>query len=370
MFISSVKSVYIHIPFCSNICSYCDFTKLYYNKLYINKYLDTLKEEIELNYKNEIIDTIYIGGGTPTSLNIDELNKLFEIVKIFKISNTLEFTIECNIENLTKEKLDLMKKNNVNRLSIGIQTFNNKFLKYLNRNHTKDDVEKIIKYAKKISFDNINIDLIYGLKGQKLNDLEEDINEFLKLDINHISTYSLIIEPHTKLYIDNEDNIDEELDFKMYELICKKLKENDYIHYETSNFAKKGYESKHNLTYWNNLKYYGFGLGASGYIENTRYTNTKNINNYFDKKFIKEKEIINKKINMENEMILGLRKLKGVNINKFKEKYNIDLIKAFDIKELLKENKLIIKNDYIFINPKNIYLQNQILINFIGDENE
>ena len=370
MFISSVKSVYIHIPFCSNICSYCDFTKLYYNKNYIDKYLNTLKEEIELNYKNEMIDTIYIGGGTPTSLNTQELNKLFEIIKIFKTNKNLEFTIECNIENLTKEKLDLFKKNNVNRLSIGIQTFNNKFLKYLNRNHTKEDVFKIIKYAKEIGFDNINIDLIYGLKDQTLKDLEDDINEFLKLDINHISTYSLIIEPHTKLYIENEFNIDEELDLKMYELICNKLKDNNYIHYETSNFAKKGYESKHNLTYWNNLEYYGFGLGASGYIDNIRYTNTKNIDKYLNKEFILEKEVIDKKINMENEMILGLRKLKGVNINNFKEKYNIDLKEAFDIEDLINSNKLIIENDYIFINPNYIYLSNEILINFIGDENE
>lgn len=365
-----MKSVYIHIPFCSNICSYCDFTKLYYNELYIDKYLNALEEEIKLNYRNEIIDTIYIGGGTPTSLNIDELNKLFKIIKIFKLNKNIEFTIECNIENLTKEKLELFKKNNVNRLSIGIQTFNDKFLKYLNRNHKKEDIFKIIEYAKKIGFNNINIDLIYGLKNQTLKDLESDIDEFLKLDINHISTYSLIIEPHTKLYIENENNIEEELDLKMYELICKKLKENNFLHYEISNFSKIGYESKHNLTYWNNDHYYGFGLGASGYIDNIRYTNTKNINEYLNKKLIKEKEIIDKKINMENEMILGLRKIKGVNINKFKEKFNIEVRNAFDIEDLLKENKLIIKDNYISINPKYIYLSNEILINFIGDVNE
>lgn len=362
-----MKSVYIHIPFCFNICSYCDFSKMLYNKDLSIKYLNILEKEINTKYQNEIIDTIYIGGGTPTSLDLEELKYLFKIVDLFKLSDNIEFTIECNIENLTKEKLDLFKEKGVNRLSIGIQTFNYKHLKYLNRYHTKDEVFKIIEYAKKIGFKNINIDLIYGLKNQTLNDLKEDIDLFLKLDINHISTYSLIIEEHTKLYIDNDQGIDEDLDYEMYKYICKKLKEKNFIHYEISNFAKKGYESKHNLTYWNNEHYYGFGLGASGYINNIRYTNTRSIKEYLECNYIKEEEIINKKIDMENEMILGLRKLKGVDINKFKEKYNLNIEDVFNIEKLLKDKKLIIKDNYIFINPKYIYLSNEILINFIGD---
>lgn len=365
-----MRSVYIHIPFCNHICSYCDFTKIFYNEKYINNYLDALKEEIEINYKNDEIKTIYIGGGTPTSLSIKELNKLFNIIKIFKLSNNNEFTMECNIESLTKEKLDLFKKNNVNRLSIGIETFNEKLLKYLNRHHRKEDIIEKINYAKKIGFNNINIDLIYGIKGQSIKDLNEDIDEFLKLNINHISIYSLIIEPHTKLYISREENIDEDLEIDMYNLICKRLKENNYIHYEVSNYGKRGYESIHNLTYWNNLEYYGFGLGASGFIDNKRYTNTKNINKYLNKQFIDNIENIDKKTNMENEMILGLRKLKGVNIKKFKEKYSLNIDEVFNITKLVKDKKLIIKDDYIFINPKYIYLSNEILINFIGDVDE
>lgn len=362
-----MKSVYIHIPFCSNICSYCDFTKIYYNKKYINKYLDSLEKEINKYYKNEIVKTIYIGGGTPTSLDIDELNKLFKIIKVFKLDENVEFTIECNIENLTIEKLDLFKKNNVNRISIGIQTFNFKYLKLLNRNHNLEDVKKIINYAKKINFTNINIDLMYGFNGQTIKELDEDINLFLSLNINHISTYSLMIEPHTKLYIENYKNIDEEMDYQMYEYICKKLKENDFIHYEVSNFAKKGYESLHNLTYWNNLEYYGFGLGASGFINKVRYTNTSNMNKYLLGNYIKEKEVITKKLDMEYEMILGLRKLKGVNILDFTKKFNIDLVKYFNIKKLIEENKLIIKDNYIYINPRYIYIENEFLISFIGE---
>ena len=360
-----MKSVYIHIPFCNKICSYCDFTKIYYNKKYINDYLDTLEYEIKNNYQNELINTIYIGGGTPTSLDVDELSKLLNIIKIFKLNKEYEFTIECNIESLTKEKLKLFKKYNVNRLSIGIETFNDKFLKYLNRSHNKDQIFEIIDYAKEL-FDNINIDLIYGLKNQTLDDLKYDLDLFLKLDINHISTYSLIIEPHTKLYIDNESNIDEDLEYEMYKYICNTLKDNGYIHYEVSNFSKPGYESKHNLTYWNNNEYYGFGLGASGFINNIRYDNTKNIDKYLNKEFKYYKEEMTKRKNEENYFILGLRKLKGVSISEFKKRYNEDI--NFNIEKFVSEGKLIIKDDYIFINEEYIYLSNEILINFIGEE--
>lgn len=363
-----MKSVYIHIPFCKSICTYCDFSKLYYNKKIVLKYLEELRKEIKLNYKGEILKTIYIGGGTPTSLDIDELKYLFEIIKLFNLDNDIEFTIECNIENLTKEKLDLFKENKVNRLSIGVQTFNDKFLSYLNRNHKVEDVKNIINYAKEIGFDNINIDLIYALKNETLKDLENDLNEFLNLNINHISTYSLIIEPHTKLYIDLEENINEELDYEMYKLIDNTLSKCGYIHYEVSNYAKEGYESKHNLTYWNNDKYYGFGLGASGYIDNIRYTNTRNMNEYLKSKYRYSEEEISKKIDIENQMILGLRKMKGVNIKEFKEKYNCDIIDIYNLEELIKKGKLIKTDESIYINPEYIYTSNDILINFIGEE--
>lgn len=358
-----MKSIYIHIPFCNSICSYCDFAKVFYNEKYVLKYLESLEFEINNNYKNEIIDTLYIGGGTPSSLSIKELNRLFNILKKIKLSDNYEFTIECNIDSLTKEKIDLFKSNKVNRLSIGIETFNKKYLSFLNRKEFNLD---ILEYAKK-NFNNINIDLIYAIPNETIEELNKDIDEFLKLNINHISLYSLIIEPHTKLYIDNVKNIDEDLDYEMYKLIDKRLKENGYIHYEISNYSKKGYESKHNLTYWDNKKYYGFGLGASGYIDNIRYTNTRNLDKYINHDYDRDITILDKNMEMENEMILGLRKLKGVNLKEFKEKFNIDIKEKFNIDKLIKEEKLIIKDNYIFINPRYIYLSNDILINFIGE---
>ena len=360
-----MKSVYIHIPFCESICSYCDFSKVYKNKLWIDKYLIALEKEINNNYKGEILNTIYIGGGTPSCLDLDELEKLFNIIRKFNLSNNVEFTFECNIENIDYDKLYLLYRNGVNRLSIGVQTFNSKLLKYLNRNHDKKMVFNKIRIMKDIGFNNINIDLIYAIPNQTLEDLKNDIDNFLNLDINHISTYSLIIEPHTSLYIKNEKNIEEELDYEMYNYICNKLKDNGYVHYEISNFSKKGYESKHNLTYWNNLEYYGFGMGASGYIDNIRYDNTKSLTKYLNGEYLEESNLVNEKEKLQNEFILGLRKTDGINKLDFYNKYNIDILNIDIVKKLLKEKKLLENKKNIFINPKYIYTSNSILIEFI-----
>ena len=315
-------SIYIHIPFCSNICSYCDFCKFYYNEEIVNKYLLALKEEIINNYKNELVKTIYIGGGTPSCLSIEQLKCLLELTKLFNLDKNYEFTLEIN-PDISLEKIKLLKEYNVNRVSMGMQTINEKLLKLLNRKHAKEDIIKVVNNLKNNAINNINIDLIYAIPSESLNDLENDLDFLLSLDIPHISTYSLIIEPHTKLYIDNVSNIDEDLDYEMYQLILKKL--SHFKHYEISNFAIKGYESKHNLTYWNNDNYYGFGLSSSGFIGNIRYENTRSINDYLNKNYIKEKNELSKMEMIENEFILGLRKIDGIDINLFKEKYGFDI---------------------------------------------
>ena len=359
-----MKSIYIHIPFCNNICSYCDFSKLIYKENVVDKYLDSLDNEIREFYKQDKINTIYIGGGTPSCLNIEQLKKLFSIInKYFDLSNIKEYTIECNIESINEEKLKLFKENKVSRLSIGVQSFNKEILKYLNRDINVNYID-VINLCKKY-FDNINIDLMYAIPNMTMDILKSDIDTFLSLDIKHVSYYSLIIEEHTKLYVDKTKYIDEDIEYEMYKYISNSLKESGYIHYETSNYSKDTYESIHNLTYWNNEEYYGFGLGASGYINDIRYTNTKNLNNYIDGKLNRIEEKMTKKINMQNEMILGLRKLKGVNINDFYNRYNKRIEDVFDIDDLIKEKKIIIKDGYISINEQYIYLSNDILIRFI-----
>ena len=358
-----VKSAYIHIPFCNNICSYCDFCKLLYNKNFVKKYLDALEKEIINNYKNEILDTIYVGGGTPSSLSVSELNKLFSIIKIFKLSKEYEFTFEVNIEDITEEKLEILKENKVNRLSIGIESFNDKYLKYLGRNYTSDIINEKVELAKKY-FDNINVDLMYALKNESLDDLEEDIDKILKLDIKHISCYSLIIEKNTKLYIDNTKYISDDLDSDMYDLIDKKL-ENKYHRYEVSNYSITSYESRHNLTYWKNNEYYGFGLGAAGYIDNIRYTNTRNLSKYISGSYEGQEEVLTKEDKIKYEFILGLRLTSGINKDNFNKKYGININEIEIIKELINKGLLIDDKINIYVPKKYFYVLNDILVNFV-----
>lgn len=360
---SNIKSAYIHIPFCKSICSYCDFSKMYYNSNFVNLYLNALSNEIKEDYKGEILETIYIGGGTPSSLSIDELKHLFLITNTLNLSDNYEFTIECNIEDVTKEKLELFKNNKVNRISIGVQSFNNKILKYLNRKYDSEIILKKINLAKKY-FDNINIDLIYAVNNETIDDLQKDLKMFLSIDIPHISCYSLIIEKNTILYNKNEEYISEDLDRLMYDTIEKTLSSN-YCHYEISNYAKKGFESKHNLCYWNNKEYYGFGLSAASYIENKRINNTRNLKKYIEFNRDKKEEILTKEDKIRYELILGFRKIKGINKKEFYNKYNIDIHDLYNINELLKKGYLKEDDEYIFILKEYIYVSNDILINFI-----
>ena len=359
MRINNINSCYIHIPFCSSICTYCDFCKMYYNEEIVNKYLEALSKEINLCYKGDVLNTLYIGGGTPSCLKDYQLEKLFNIVKKLNLSKTIEFTFECNIENIEESFLKLLKQNKVNRISIGVESFNNDILKTLGRNYKSDIIKKKICLAKKY-FDNINIDLIYGINGTTLKDIKKELDEFMSLEVNHISIYSLILEDNTILKINNYKEIDDGLNREMYDYIVAFLEKNNYINYEISNFSKKGYESRHNLAYWNNDKYYGFGLGASGYVSDIRYTNTRSITRYIKEDFVGMQEKQTIRIDMENFMILGLRKIKGVSKSEFKRRYNKEIKEVFDV------GKLEEKGDYYYIRKDNIYISNYILEDFIN----
>jgi len=361
-------SIYIHIPFCDTICSYCDFCKVFYNSSLVDDYLSALSREVDKYYNGEVIDTIYIGGGTPSCLSYEQLKVLFSIISKFKFNDIYEFTFECNIESIDYDKLKFLFDSGVNRLSIGVQTFNVKFLKFLNRNHTSDLVVNRIRMAREIGFDNINIDLIYAIPGETLDDLNYDIDMFLGLGINHISTYSLILEEHTKLHVDGISSIDEDIDRSMYDLICDRLSSNGFNHYEISNFCKDGYESKHNLVYWNNNNYYGFGCGASGYIGNVRYDNTRSLNKYIKGEYRLNEDVLDRNSIIENEFILGFRKINGINICDFNQKYG-NIFNSVVNKKIL-EGKLINDGVNIFINPDYIYVSNSILVDFIGEKYE
>ena len=357
-------SAYIHIPFCDHICTYCDFCKRYSYPNVVNKYLDALEKDIKDNYNGELLKTIYIGGGTPSSLNIYELTKLMKIVKLLKLDHECEFTFECNPENINEDKLILLKENGVNRISLGVESTNPKYLNYLGRKHDFEMVKEKVNLIKKY-ITNINVDLIYALPNESINDLKKDLQNIVNLNVNHVSTYSLEIHDNTILGIKKTKSITEELDSEMYKVICDYLSDNNFNHYEVSNFCKDNTYSRHNMVYWENREYYGFGLGASGYVNNIRYDNTRSMYKYVNGKRLLNSERLEKQDMISYELILGFRLINGINKKEFKGKYNVELIDQYNIKELIKQGLLIDDGLNIKVSYDKIYIENSILENFV-----
>lgn len=359
------KGAYVHIPFCKSICSYCDFCKMLYVNDWANDYLKALYKEIKEYYAGEELETIYIGGGTPSSLKPAQLEVLFKIIGMLNKSVTCEITFECNLSDISVQLLNILYKNKVNRLSIGIESFNKKKLEFMKREADFKDAKEKIELCRKYKFNNISVDLMYAIPDETISDLKKDVKDILKLKPDHISTYSLIVEDHTIVGINNAKSIDEDLEYEMYEYILDVLEVNGYKQYEISNFAKKGKESKHNLTYWNNEEYYGFGLGASGFIDKIRYDNTRNFFKYIKGEFRINADLLSKKNDMDNEIMLGLRKIEGINIEKFNQKFDTDIFKEYPIGELIKSKDLKNKKGYIFVNPDKLYIMNEILLKLV-----
>ncbi len=356
--------VYLHLPFCSSICSYCDFPKVLYDKKYIDRYLDCLEEEVKSRYLDEEVVSIFIGGGTPTALDDYELEKLLKITKIFQVKEEYEFTVESNVESLTEEKIKLLREYGVNRVSLGVQSFREEILRELNRHHDQAMVKDVVYQLKKYGIQNISMDYIYGVDSF-VDGVREDIQMFLELDIPHISCYSLIVEDGTLLKIRGFQNIDDEIDREMYQMIERMLEEKGYIHYEISNYGKEGYFSCHNLNYWNNGEYYGFGLGAVSYLDSIRRMNTRNLSKYLEREYLYQEEKEDMDIRISNEFILGFRKLEGILISSFYQKYQKDIMKCYDVEELIHMGLLEIVDGYLRIPKRYIYSSNDILVHFV-----
>ena len=324
------KSLYIHIPFCEHVCSYCDFTKLFYNQKFEKPYLDALEKEIKSKVNNKI-SALYFGGGTPTALSDEGFERILSFASKYLVKD-YEFTVEANVENLTENKLDIMKRCGVNRLSIGVQSTCNALLKEIGRHHTFQEAQKIIFLAKSKGFSNINIDLIYGFKNETLNDLKRDLEEFIKLDIDHISIYSLIVDKGSILYNQKYEEQEENESRKFYEFIVSFLREHGYERYEISNFARNKKYSRHNLTYWHNQEYYGCGLGASGYENGVRYENTKSLPEYLKGNYVASKEVVGQKELEEYFLLTNLRLEKGFAREDYKKQFGTDFVEKYQSK--------------------------------------
>lgn len=362
---NKIKSLYIHIPFCDCICDYCDFTKLLYNDRFADEYLKSLKRELK-EYSPFFVETIYIGGGTPTCLPYDYLAMLLNEISVYA-SDVKEYTIEANPENLTIEKLSLLRKYGVNRLSIGVQTTDDNISKLINRNHTFVEVQEAIKNARSIGFENINVDLIIGLPNVSKNMFIKDLENVVSLGVDHISCYALTVHPNTVFFNKNIEEPTPEFARELYDCAHEYLGKNGYTHYEISNWAKDGKFSKHNLTYWNNEEYYGIGLGASGYIGNERYKNFVNIQKYGKNGFKEETEIVNLSDLRTYQLLTNLRTIFGLDLEEFKNKFNEDLLKSkkTEIDDLIKEKMLKLDNDRLVPTYDGMMLLDQILLKLI-----
>ena len=364
-----MRGLYIHIPFCKSICTYCDFTKRVSNENIFEKYIDRLILEID-SYKENLfnIDTVYIGGGTPNILSIRLLEKLFNRISGI-LSDSKENTIELNPELVTDELCKLLNKYNFNRVSLGVQTVKDESIKLLNRHHNKNDIINSFKYLRNNNINNINCDLIFGIPNTNINDVKNDLDFILSLDPTHISYYDLIIEDKTilKFMIDNNkiEKIDDDIEADMYDYIKNRLKNSLYHHYEISNFSKPGYESIHNMIYWNIDEYIGVGLGASGNIKNQRIDNTKDLKVYL-KDFKREISEIDIETRKSEFMMLGLRLVDGISINRYKELFNSSIFDDFkNIDDLVNKKLIEINDDKIKINDDKLFVANIIWKEFV-----
>lgn len=357
------EAIYIHIPFCQHICDYCDFPKLQYFRIFAEKYLSCLKKEMDSYNLSHAIKTIYVGGGTPTALDDDLFLELLKIIKPYTES-VEEYTFEANPESLSLEKLQLMKEYGVNRISLGVQTTDDEVLREINRKHTYEDVKTAISLARKVGFDNLNVDLIIGLPGVGKEQFKQDLINLINLGVEHISCYSLTVHPNTAFFIKKINEPTEEASRELYDLAESFLKEKGFIHYEISNWAKPGRESKHNLTYWKDEHYYGFGMGAAGYIEDKRYTNTKSISKYNAGEYIDEVEQVTRKDDKLYYLMLNLRTNQGIVFDQYNYRFDADFLKEHKnaISRLVKQGLLVLTDDRIYPTYDGMMVLDQLIM--------
>ncbi|WP_250227271.1 radical SAM family heme chaperone HemW [Anaeropeptidivorans aminofermentans] len=370
--------IYIHIPFCLSKCLYCDFTSFRGRDGMYESYKNALLKEIRNTplLEEYLIKSIFIGGGTPTVLPPRFISEIMEELSKLHIADDAEITIEANPKTLNMDYLRVLKFSGINRLSMGLQSTDNTVLKKIGRIHKYEDF--LINYndALKAGFHNISADIMFGLPGQDIEGFSNTVETISKLGLRHISAYSLIIEegtPFFDLYEEGKLDLPEESEErKMYYLLIDTLSSKDYIHYEISNFSKKGFESQHNIRYWERGEYFGFGLSAHSLVENVRYENTEDLSFYIEnssnlKNIRTNSHEISEKEAMEEFMFLGLRLIKGIDVEKFKKTFGKDIFSVYygTIHDNIKKGLLLYEANRIFLTAKGLDLSNMVMADFL-----
>lgn len=369
-------SLYIHIPFCKQKCLYCDFPSYAGKESLINEYIRALNEEILRKCSKYKIASIFVGGGTPSYLNEINLESLLKTMNLLDFKDNFEFTIECNPGTLNEEKLVLMKNYNVNRISMGLQTTNDNLLKEIGRIHSFEEFKKNYNQARKAGFENINVDLMFGLPNQHMKDWKASLKDVMSLEPDHISAYSLIIEEGTCFYnLYNNDKLNipnEEEERSMYLFTKGFLEDYGYNQYEISNYAKVNKECFHNKVYWKCNEYLGLGVSASSFVDEKRFKNIDDIKIYIEK--INNNEDVTEEIHvnninddMEEFMFMGLRMIEGINLKTFKKRFGKDVFDIYDevIKNNIKKGLLVVDSEKLYLSEKGIELSNYVMSDFI-----
>lgn len=369
-----MAGIYVHIPFCKSRCSYCDFYSSTYQgnrEVLIQNICQELEEQKNFFLNNEIIKTIYLGGGTPSLLNNKDLNQIFETIKNNFTLDLEEVTLEANPDDLSIKKISELKQFPINRLSIGVQSFFDKDLLFINRRHTAQQAIHAIKRCQDNGFENVSIDLIYGLPNQTLENWGENIETAISLNVPHISAYHLTFEGGTKITRQRDSGlfkeIDEDLSFEMYRLLIKKLTKANISQYEISNFAKYGFESKHNSSYWNETPYLGVGPAAHSFNGKTRRWNISNSRLYLqlrkEHKIFYETENIDTQTHYNDLIITSLRTIKGLDFNKFIKTFDNDIISYFEkeISRFTTSGDIIFKEGFYALSEIGIFKSDYII---------
>ncbi|SJZ86610.1 radical SAM family heme chaperone HemW [Anaerorhabdus furcosa] len=363
-----MKALYVHVPFCDSICAYCDFCRVKSNQTIIDKWLDAFAIEVEDRLIKDKYDTVYIGGGTPTCLNEKQLEKMLSLIYPYT-RNVIEYTIEINPESLNEKKCSILKKYGINRASIGVQTISDNLLKLIGRKHTKEDVIQCIKWLKKKDITNISCDCMYSLPTQTIQDVEDTLSFICSLDIPHISIYSLTIEENSQFNRDGYQALDDEIEADMYEFIIQYLENHWFMQYEISNFSKPGYQSLHNLHYWQYDDFVGLSLGASGKEENCRYDCTTNFVEYFRHNYFKEIIPLSKGEQMFEFIMMGLRLKDGFSMQEFQKKFAYDFSEVYKNELQLAQEKgyLVIHQDRVKCSDMGYRICNTVIEMFMKD---
>lgn len=367
-----MKACYIHVPFCRDICAYCDFTRCRYHHGLAEKWLVAIEKEIHGKLQGRHLETIYIGGGTPSALSCEQLDRLLSMLDPYGTS-LKEYTLEANVESLDEKKIQILKQHGINRISLGVQTLQPSLLSIIHRSHTKEDVYLRIDQLHHAGIHNISIDLIYGLPTQTMAMWKEDVMDLVKhADIQHISLYALTIEANSQFGRDGVQNIDSDLEADMYEYAMDVLQAHGFAHYEISNFAKPGYASLHNQMYWRYEDFCGIGCGASGKQDHMRYDNTRNLHTYLCEGSSPEVIKLTKRDEMFEMVMMSLRMKQGLDMNHFQECFQISLEEVYRdaLQKNIEKHRLCIKDHHVRTTQEGMLFLHDVLIDFLPAEEE